>query len=115
MDVKKLALSRIKILIRNATDIFKEDRSLSRRYITLARKISTKTRTKMPREFKRLFCKGCNTIFIPTKTCRVRTTDGKVSYSCLNCGKITRFSFAKEQKVRRSQMSVRRIELRSLQ
>jgi len=104
MDVKKLALSRIETLIRNAIDIFKEDQSLSRRYITLARKISTRTRTRIPIELKRLFCKKCNTVFIPTNTCRVRTTNGKVSYSCLQCGKVTRFSFVKEQKNKRKRI-----------
>lgn len=88
---KKIALERIKKLFREAKLAFKKDSGLSNRYVKLARKISMKTKTRIPRELKKQFCKHCYTFLIPGKNCRVRTKDKKLIYYCKNCKKYTRF------------------------
>ena len=65
---------------------------LAKRYIWLARKLCTKSRTRMPRELKRKFCKYCNTYF-KNNNYRVRTTGKTISYTCKSCNKIMRIGY----------------------
>ena len=94
---KKIALERIDILFKEAEKTAKKDINLANRYIELARKISMKTKTKIPSELKRKFCKYCRKYLVPGINLRVRMSKGKVIYNCLNCGKIMRFSVLREK------------------
>ncbi len=85
---KTIALDRIKELFRQAEARPK----MASRYVALARKISTRTKTKIPKEFKRRFCKGCNSYLVGTNF-RVRLTGGKKTYFCRNCNKYTRIPY----------------------
>ncbi len=62
------------------------DEALSRRYVVMARRISTKYRVRIPPQFRRRYCRSCNAFWVPSKTVRVRITGSKVVYSCLSCG-----------------------------
>ncbi|MBW3023065.1 ribonuclease P [Candidatus Woesearchaeota archaeon] len=85
----KIARERIDILFEEAKKT--KDRKLSDRYAELARKISMKTKTKMPREFKRRICKNCRKFLVPGENCRVRVAKGRIIYYCFNCKKYMRF------------------------
>ena len=99
---KKIAKQRILQLFEQAEIEFKNDPKLSNRYVVLARKVATKNNARIPREFKRKFCKECNSYFVPNVTCRVRLQSGsKVVFTCLNCNHIMRFPYVREQKERR--------------
>jgi ribonuclease P protein subunit RPR2 len=87
---KKIAKERINVLFNQALEK-KNDQVLSKRYIILARKLSTKYKISIPSQFKRLFCKKCNILMIPSKTCRVRLKGINIVYTCLNCKNISRF------------------------
>jgi len=63
------------------------------RYVEIALKISTKTKTPVPRELKRRFCKKCRSYLVPGENCRIRVSRGKVICSCFNCKTITRFGY----------------------
>lgn len=88
---KKIALNRIKRLFKLSID--SKDINFSFRYIILARKLSTKYKVSISREYKRLFCKKCNSLLIPSKTCRVRLKGNNIVYTCFFCKEIKRFRF----------------------
>jgi len=98
---KQIAKQRIKDLFEQADLRWKEDLKLANRYVQLARKIAMKFKVRIPPELKRRFCKHCYAFFIPGETCRVRTREGTVVYTCLNCKKFTKIPYIKEQKAKR--------------
>lgn len=87
---KEIAKERIKKLFHEAEKVFAKDKSLANRYVTLARKIAMKVKVKIPLELKRKFCKHCYKFLKPGVNSRVRTREGKVIISCLECKKFTR-------------------------
>ena len=93
---KKCTIARI--LLDKASDVFKREKGLANRYVTLARKISMKYKVRIPRKYKRRFCKHCYHYLVPSKTCRVRLIKHKVVYYCLNCKKFMRFPYNKKKK-----------------
>lgn len=59
---------------------------LARKYVALARKISTHYKVKMPPDIKNRICKGCNSVMVPGFNCKVRiASNGFLIYLC-NCG-----------------------------
>ncbi len=93
---KEIAHERVKILFQNAEKVFSSDKSFSNRYVTLARKIAMIVKIRIPLEFKRKFCKHCYKFLMPGTNSRVRTRDGKVVISCLECKKFTRIPVGKK-------------------
>ena len=87
---KEIAKERIKILFQQAEKVFSENKGLANRYVTLSRKIAMKVRMRIPKEYKRKFCKHCYKFLRPGKNSRIRTRDGKVIISCFECKKFTR-------------------------
>lgn len=103
-EIKKIAFERLEILFDRAGKIFKENKNLSNRYVELARKIAMKTNIRIPRKFKRKFCKHCYHFFMPSVTCRVRTRNNMVVYYCFNCKKYTKIPFLKEKKLMKNKV-----------
>ena len=93
---KQIAKERIKILFKQAEEVFSKNKSLANRYVTLARKLAMKTRSRMPLELKRKFCKHCYKFLMPGTNARVRTRAGKVVISCFECKKFTRIPVKKK-------------------
>jgi len=98
---KDVAKQRIKTLFEQAALRWKEDVGLANRYVTLARKIAMKYKVRIPPTLKRRFCKHCYAYFVPGFTCRVRTKEGKVVYTCFSCKKFTKIPYVREQKAKR--------------
>jgi len=90
MKQKAIARERIKILFNQADKVFKTNKGLANRYITLARKLSMKSKVRIPSELKRKFCKHCYKYLKPSVNVRIRIQKGKLVYYCLNCKKFTR-------------------------
>jgi len=88
---RQLAEERISVLFREAASA--KNRNLSDKYVQLARRISMKTKAKLPREFKRRICKQCHSYLIPGENCRIRLSRGKLVYYCLNCRHFMRFPY----------------------
>jgi len=86
MNRKKEALERIKILFNEAELNPKK----ADRYVELARKIGMKINLPIPKEFKRKYCKHCNSYYHKGNY-RVRTRNKMVVYYCLNCKKFSKF------------------------
>jgi ribonuclease P protein subunit RPR2 len=90
-EQKKVANRRIIRLFEIAKEnALSGELKLSDRYVELARKISMKNLTPIPKKYKRRFCKHCYHYLLPTKTCRVRINRGKVIVFCNNCRKYNR-------------------------
>ena len=85
-------------MFEEADSVFSKDKKLANRYIRLARKIAMKFNLRMPRGYKRKFCKHCYSYLKPGVNLRVRTKDGKVIYYCLECKKFMRFPVSKKGK-----------------
>ncbi len=92
---KKIARERIEILFREARKT--PHQKLSNRYVFLARKIAMKYQVKIPREYKKLFCKKCYAYLVPAKTLRTRIKNKKLIYYCYNCNHITRYPLNKNK------------------
>ncbi|AGK61766.1 RNase P subunit RPR2 [Archaeoglobus sulfaticallidus PM70-1] len=80
---KKIARERIVLLMERA---FKTDDSdLSRRYVELAMKISSKYRVRIPKEYRNTFCRKCYTPF-KSENVKIRLLRGVKTIECLVCG-----------------------------
>lgn len=86
---KEISKKRILTLFNQAEKTYKKNLSLANRYITIARKIAMKSRTKIPSTLKRKFCKHCYNYLTP-KNSRIRIRDQKIIIYCENCKKYTR-------------------------
>ncbi|MDE1850403.1 MAG: ribonuclease P [Candidatus Micrarchaeota archaeon] len=65
----------------------KESLRLARRYVRIAKAISSHYKAKMPDKVKNSICKKCGSILIPGLNCRVRLASSKryIIYLC-RCG-----------------------------
>jgi len=62
-------------------------------FVKKAYMLALKTRTKIPQELKKRFCKYCFTYFIHGKNYRVRTTGKTITYTCFTCGQWARIGY----------------------
>lgn len=100
---RRIALERMGTLFRLAEQeaIARRD-GRARRYVELARRIGTRHNVRVPREFKRKFCRGCGAYFVPPQNVRVRVGRGKIVVTCLACGSVQRMPYLREQVARRA-------------
>lgn len=94
---REIANTRVENLFSMAEEAFSISPSRSNRYVELARKIAMKFKLRIKPALKRRFCKHCYFYLVPSKNCRVRVSDGKVVYLCLNCKKFMRFPYSKKK------------------
>ncbi|AIZ56074.1 ribonuclease P protein component 4 [Candidatus Methanoplasma termitum] len=95
--VAEIGVERISKLTELSKEALADDRpDLAVRYVSLARAIGRKTRTKMPEGFR--YCKKCLMPLVPGVNCTVRLTAGKVVTTCQNCGGLKRKPYTKERK-----------------
>jgi ribonuclease P protein subunit RPR2 len=89
--VEDVASERMKILLSRA----KTHPERKKRYTDLARKIGMRYNVRMPKPYKRSFCKKCS-----GNEFRIRVfSKGKyVLYTCLSCGEKRRYPYSKQQK-----------------
>jgi ribonuclease P protein subunit RPR2 len=92
-----ISLERIAILFAEAEKTLAKESALSKRYISLARKIAMKYKVRLPTLLKRSFCKQCNTFLKPSTNCTIRLNQGHVVYHCLGCGNYQRFPYHRKE------------------
>jgi ribonuclease P protein subunit RPR2 len=97
LAVATVAHERIEILLRQAEEIHPPDVELSKRYVGLAKKISKRTKVRIPREKKRYLCKNCGQPLVLGKNARLRLrpVNSRIIISCLGCGAIRRYPYRK--------------------
>jgi ribonuclease P protein subunit RPR2 len=95
---RRIARERMDILLDLAKEVFCKDRELSRRYVSLARRIGTRHNVRLSKKDKLLVCKNCSSFLVPGVNSRVRTHALRVIITCLECGSIRRIPFVRERK-----------------
>src|SRR5437879_7407356 len=71
----------------------RKNEKLLRPYVSRGRKISSRTKVRVPRESKMYLCKGCGLALVPGHNAKIRLhahTTGIV-ISCLSCGAVKRY------------------------
>ncbi len=91
--VASVARERIEILIDQAKEMARKNEDLSRRYVDLARRISKRTKTRIPSDVKRYLCKGCGIALVPGHNAKVRlhARSSGIVITCLSCGSLRRY------------------------
>ena len=84
--VRQIALERMEILIQNAMLNVRTNPSLAQRQATLAKKISTKYRIRMPYHIRMNFCKKCKKFIAPGVSARIRIGRTSVKSIRITCG-----------------------------
>ena len=64
--------------------------NLSRRYVSLARRIGMRYNVRLLREYRDLYCRGCSTFWVEGRTVRTRLRGGRRTQTCLACGRARR-------------------------
>ena len=73
-------------LAKQRTNRNRKSDPLSKRYIKIAREISSHYKISAPKEFKNAICNKCNNVLIPGINCKVRVSSNKyIVYKC-ECG-----------------------------
>ncbi|MEM3571984.1 MAG: ribonuclease P protein component 4 [Candidatus Bathyarchaeia archaeon] len=102
---QEIAKERMSILFRLANEVFHENKLLAKRYLDLAKRISMRSKVRIPKEYKIFICKSCGNLLVPGINCRVRVRNEKgtiVVMSCLDCGAIKRYPAIKEKILKRN-------------
>ena len=89
LGAKKIAMERMKILIENAINNAKINPELSQRQASIAKRISTRHKIRMPYNLKMVFCKKCKSFIAPGTNSRIRLGRASVKsirISCNLCG-----------------------------
>ena len=95
-DITSIAEERISKLMRMSEyQASCGDMDLARRYVDIARRISMRTKTKIPKEH--IYCKACLTP-MAQGTFTVRLRSHKVIMRCAECGTVKRIPYVREQK-----------------
>lgn len=100
-EKRRIARERIETLFTLAERVFPYEPELANRYVEIALAVQQKARIRMPRKWKRRYCKRCHSFLVPGVNARVRLRNGHVVIKCLNCGHIMRHPYIREQKERR--------------
>ena len=82
-------MERMQILIDSAISNARTDPDLSQRHASLARRISTKYKIRMPYHLRMVFCKKCKLFIAPGLNSRIRlgrTSVKSIRISCNLCG-----------------------------
>ncbi|VVB67846.1 Ribonuclease P protein component 4 [Candidatus Norongarragalina meridionalis] len=86
MDAREIAKERCEKLIRLAGET--KDARLSKRYITLARKLAMRHRISLG---GKAFCRRCGTVWVAGRTLKVRRGKKATLYICGACNYVRRF------------------------
>lgn len=86
-----IAKERIDLLMREA-DVAALSGSLDMadRYVEMARRVGMRYNVRIPREYRRRFCRGCYGYMLPGVTSRTRFNRGRLVTTCKRCGHIAR-------------------------
>ena len=86
---RKIAMERMHILIENAITNARANPELSQRQASIARRISTRHKIRLPYNLRMVFCKKCKSFIAPGINSRIRIGRASVKsirISCNLCG-----------------------------
>ena len=84
--LRQIALERMQILIKNATSNARTNPKLAQRQASIAKKLSTKYRIRMPYDIRINFCKKCKKFIAPGVNARIRMGRSSVKSIRITCG-----------------------------
>ncbi len=84
-SLRDLILERMQILIQNAISNARLEPALAERQASLAKRLSTKYRVRMPYELRMNFCKKCKKFIVPGFTSRIRIGRSDVKSIRITC------------------------------
>ncbi|MGI0047719.1 MAG: ribonuclease P protein component 4 [Nitrosotalea sp.] len=84
-SLRDLIIERMQILIQNALSNARPDPELAERQASLAKRLSTKYRVRMPYELRMNFCKKCKKFIVPGFTSRIRLGRSDVKSIRITC------------------------------
>tara|TARA_Y100000310_G_C20544378_1_gene744886 strand:+ start:500 stop:808 length:309 start_codon:yes stop_codon:yes gene_type:complete len=85
-NVSGLALERMDELFSEASKEFKKNPKRSNRYIEIALKLAAKSGVRIPKKYRRSYCRKCKSYLSSGSNSKIRTRNGKLIISCLVCG-----------------------------
>jgi ribonuclease P protein subunit RPR2 len=83
-EKRRIARERVNILFTLAERVFPYEPELANRYVEIALAVQQKAKIRMPRKWKRRYCKRCHSFLVPGVNARVRLRSGHVVVKCLN-------------------------------
>jgi len=111
MEKRRVAAERVDVLFTLAERVFPYEPELSNRYVEIALAVQRKTKIRIPRKWKRRYCRRCHSFLVPGVNARVRLRSRPyphVVVKCLKCGHIMRFPYLREKKEGRNLWRPRR-------
>ena len=104
---RSVARERMETLFTEAKQNIKTHPERSHRYVEMALNLSTRHRTRIPHEFRRLYCRHCHHYLQFGVNARVRLNQKrfpKVVVTCMDCGKAARHPYIKEKSGRKKRI-----------
>ncbi|MEM2878526.1 MAG: hypothetical protein QXG10_03140 [Candidatus Hadarchaeales archaeon] len=89
------AVESIRALLRMAEAELRRNPELSSRYVRHAWRIKMARAMRLPVDIRRMFCRRCLTVWVPGLTCRVRLKKGRLTVTCVRCGRVVRLPYKK--------------------
>lgn len=83
--LRDLIIERMQILLQNAISNARCDPEIAQRQASLAKRLSTKYRVRMPYEMRMNFCKKCKKFIVPGLTARIRLGRSDVKSIRITC------------------------------
>ncbi|MFA5406835.1 MAG: ribonuclease P [Candidatus Nanoarchaeia archaeon] len=96
-DEQSNALERIRVLFDLARQEFSKSPERANRYARMINEIIKKTRVRPNKSIRHFICSQCNQLLVPGSTLSVKSDDGFMIYTCLNCGNIKKYGYLKEK------------------
>jgi ribonuclease P protein subunit RPR2 len=91
--IRRRALRSINALFKEAERVFNESPERADRYAQIARRISLRCKVRIPRKWKRRYCKKCHKFLRPGVNARVRLRNKKIVITCLECNNRVRIPY----------------------
>ncbi len=83
---QRIALERINVLFQQAS----LRHAYAKRYVVLARRMSSRHKVRIPEKWHRRFCKACSAFLVPGRNCTVRKHERWIAIKCLECNSVRR-------------------------
>ena len=78
-------------LVELAERTFGRNPERAKRYIYIARKIGTKTKTRFPQELRKKFCRTCGNFLKKGKNCTIELENQFIKITCSECKRVMRY------------------------
>ncbi len=101
IKIRDLAAQRMRLLLRMADEVYPWEPELGLMYGDLARRISLRTKVKIPQEWRWRYCKRCGSFLYPGINADVRVRERRFPHlviRCRLCGGIRRIPYLREKR-----------------